>query len=278
MKILLSPTDYTFSASAKTITFTAPPNEISNVLSITNVTRGVIYFLPQAALTGTLDAAVLTLAATTSTDGHADNDDLQIIIEDGREPALETGGNLAGIRTDLGTDGTTPPALPGGSTGVRGWLRYLASLIPGAPFAVTGTFWPETQPISGNVTISNSSVEISNDAGNPVPVSASTLPLPNGASTSDKQDLLYTLLDDLNSHTQVNKTYLSSLVRSIGQTLPDIGGRIRVVVDSGVAVSTVSTVTTVSNQSNLGGYSAADQIPALMHLSADSLRRNISIT
>jgi hypothetical protein len=67
--------------------------------------------------------------------------------------ALESGGNLAGIRTDLGTDGSTPPTLPGGSTGVRGWLRYLASLLP----SLASGRWPVdgsgvTQPVSGTVT------------------------------------------------------------------------------------------------------------------------------
>lgn len=46
--------------------------------------------------------------------------------------------NTAGTRTDLGTDGTSPPTLPGGSTGVRGWLRYLASLFPTSLGAKTG--------------------------------------------------------------------------------------------------------------------------------------------
>ncbi|SFM82714.1 spike base protein, RCAP_Rcc01079 family [Methylobacterium pseudosasicola] len=36
----------------------------------------------------------------------------------------------ADLNAGLGTDGTSPPSLPGGATGVRGWLRYLASLFP----------------------------------------------------------------------------------------------------------------------------------------------------
>jgi hypothetical protein len=78
-----------------------------------------------------------------------------------------------------------------------------------------------------------------------------------------------------------------ALSRSIGQSYPDVAGRLRVAVDSittALTLSTVTTVTTVttvgtvSNQTNLGGFAAADQIPALMHLSADGLRRNISVT
>lgn len=63
---------------------------------------------------------------------------------------------------------------------------------------------------------------------------------------------------------------------------PDTAGRMRVSLDSATAtipaVTTVTTLTTLTNQSQVGGYGANDQIPALMHLSADSLRRNITIT
>jgi hypothetical protein len=43
-------------------------------------------------------------------------------------------------------------------------------------------------------------------------------------------------------------------------------------------VTTVTTVSSVTNQAQMGGFAAQDQVPALMHLSADSLRRNISVT
>lgn len=35
---------------------------------------------------------------------------------------------VTALATSLGTDGSSPPALPGSATGVRGWLRYLTSL------------------------------------------------------------------------------------------------------------------------------------------------------
>jgi hypothetical protein len=43
-------------------------------------------------------------------------------------------------------------------------------------------------------------------------------------------------------------------------------------------LSTITTCSTLTNQSQVGGYGANDQIPALMHLSADSLRRNITVS
>jgi hypothetical protein len=86
---------------------------------------------------------------------------------------------------------------------------------------------------------------------------------------------------------------VQSLNRSIGQSMPDVAGRLRVVVDAITAsltlatittvgtvttVSTVTTVGTVSNQTQVGGNSAFEQIPALMRLGADSLRRNVSVS
>lgn len=148
MKVLLPAAAYTFSATAKTLTFTSQvPASLESILVVENVTRtktvngrtqGVFYYLPQAGIPGTYASPVLTFDAATLTTGHQNTDRLQVWVEDGRDPALETGGNLAGIRADLGTDGTSPPTLPGSSTGVRGWLRYVASLIPASPFAVTG--------------------------------------------------------------------------------------------------------------------------------------------
>jgi hypothetical protein len=80
---------------------------------------------------------------------------------------------------------------------------------------------------------------------------------------------------------------VQSLTRSIGQSMPDVAGRLRVVVDAITAsltlatittVGTVTTVSTVTNQTQIGGLPAFEQIPALMRLGADSLRRNVSVT
>ena len=54
---------------------------------------------------------------------------------------------LAGVRTDLGTDGTTPPIVLGAGTGVRGWLRSIYEKLTGT-LQVTGTFFQATQPVS----------------------------------------------------------------------------------------------------------------------------------
>jgi hypothetical protein len=83
MKYTLPAANYSFNASAKTITFSGTiPARISNVMHVANITRGVIYFQPQAgvAFSGSYTSPVLTLAASTS--GHSSSDDLLIVLDD----------------------------------------------------------------------------------------------------------------------------------------------------------------------------------------------------
>ena len=85
------------------------------------------------------------------------------------------------------------------------------------------------------------------------------------------------------------RTVMQSLTRTIGQMLPDSSGRMRVNVETGgnitiqtlptlTNVTTVATLTTLSNQTSVGGFIAADYIPAIMNITAKQLRSNISVT
>lgn len=80
---------------------------------------------------------------------------------------------------------------------------------------------------------------------------------------------------------------LHSLTRTIGNAYPDVNNRLRVAIDAISAsltlatittVGTVTTVSTLTNQTQIGAINAAPQIPALMGLQVDTLRRNISVT
>jgi hypothetical protein len=70
---------------------------------------------------------------------------------------------------------------------------------------------------------------------------------------------------------------LQALTRSIGQMQPDTSARMRVNIEAGT-LPAVGTVSTLTNQTQIGGSPAFEQIPALMRLGADSLRRNITVT
>jgi hypothetical protein len=107
---------FVFDASAKTVTFSAPvPASQASILGILNVTNNAWLYLPvKTGYGGTWATPVLTLAASTT--GHANTDSLQIFYDDGVSSDL-----------GIGTDGSSAPTLPGGSSGVRGWLRQLWS-------------------------------------------------------------------------------------------------------------------------------------------------------
>ena len=99
----------------------------------------------------------------------------------------------------------------------------------------------------------------------------------------------------LDSTLQALRLAVAALTRTVGLLTPDMSGRMRVTLESApavvpasqsgtwnlgtvTAVTTCSTLSNLTNQSQVGGYGANDQIPALMHLSADSLRRNITVS
>jgi hypothetical protein len=86
---------------------------------------------------------------------------------------------------------------------------------------------------------------------------------------------------------------INMLTRTVGQTLPDAAGRQRVVLDAITGALTLATVTnitnlptlanvttlaTLSNQTNIGGFAASEEIPCLMRMRADTLRRNIQVS
>jgi hypothetical protein len=84
---------------------------------------------------------------------------------------------------------------------------------------------------------------------------------------------------------------LELLASQSSRFMPDTSARSRVNVETGTvavsslptlaAVTTVTTVTTtgtLTNQTNIGGIAANPQIPSLMMLTADNLRRNITVT
>jgi hypothetical protein len=78
---------------------------------------------------------------------------------------------------------------------------------------------------------------------------------------------------------------INSLAKSIGYALPNAQGfpimemRQATAANLNATVAgSLTTLATLTNQAQIGGFAANDQIPSLMHLQADNLRRNISVT
>lgn len=89
--------------------------------------------------------------------------------------------------------------------------------------------------------------------------------------------------DELIEALEAMRFAVQALTRSIGQMMPDTAQRMRVNIEAGTlptvtTVGTVTTLGTMTNQTQIGGLAATEQIPSLMRLGADSLRRNISVS
>ena len=122
---------------------------------------------------------------------------------------------------------------------------------------------------------------------NPMPITA-----PNALGVSATGALTTTETGELVEAIEALRMAVQSLNRSVGQTLPDTANRMRVNIETGsnvaitslptlstvTTVGTVTTVATTSNQTSMGGIIAVDQIPALMCMAAQGLRRNITVT
>jgi len=87
MKVLV--TNYTFNASAKTVTFNSYSNiELNRLLLITNATRNtIIYNFASPALGGTVSGNTITLLTDTSM--MANDDKLQIFYGNEDTPATD---------------------------------------------------------------------------------------------------------------------------------------------------------------------------------------------
>lgn len=103
---------------------------------------------------------------------------------------------------------------------------------------------------------------------------SSTNPMPVVVSTGELVEAMESL-----------RIAIQALSRSgLGQAMPDAAARLRVALDSIsasltlAAVTTVSTVSTLTNQTQIGGFAATEQIPAMMRIGAETMRRNITVT
>jgi hypothetical protein len=102
--------------------------------------------------------------------------------------------------------------------------------------------------------------------------------------TSEASPLPVQVLGEAIEAIEAMRMAIQALTRTIGLMQPDTAARMRVALDSVSAnltlgtVSTVTTVSTLTNQTQIGSFAATEQIPSLMRLGADSLRRNILVT
>jgi hypothetical protein len=104
---------------------------------------------------------------------------------------------------------------------------------------------------------------------------------------SDANPMPVAVYGELIEAIEAMRMAIGALTKTIGYAMPNTLGQPIMEVRQATAANLVMTVgsisggqtlATLTNQTQIGGFAANDKIPALMHMQADSLRRNISVT
>lgn len=144
--------------------------------------------------------------------------------------------------------------------------------------------------MSDNVTV-NGSVIATDDVGAGVQAQRAKIMLGDDGVDAGNVSLANPMpvapVGELIEALEAQRIALEALTKTIGLSMPDVAGRLRVAIDaiSGsltlatiTTVATVTTVSSVTNQAQIGGYAANAQVPAIAQMAADNLRRNIQVT
>jgi hypothetical protein len=221
--------------------------------------------------------------------------------------------NTGAIAGTVALDAPTLAALESitAATGGLTNAELRAAAVP-----VSATFWQATQPVSFTwAGLTDAQLRAS-----AVPMSAASLPLPADAATQTtlaSVDGKLPVLDagripvvlppggggltdselraaavpvsvagELVEAIEALRCAVRTLTRTVGLTLPDAAGRMRVNLETGTTavtgtltgVTTVTTLATLTNQTQVGGLAANEQVPALMRIGTANLRNNILVT
>jgi hypothetical protein len=130
--------------------------------------------------------------------------------------------------------------------------------------------------------IATREVPYSGDTANMQVVSLATVTGPDDGKTAtdvtEGTPLPVAVYGELIEAIESMRMAVNALTKTIGYALPNASGQPIMEVRQATAANLNANVTTLTNQTQIGGFAANDQVPALMHLQADSLRRNIGVT
>ena len=134
-------------------------------------------------------------------------------------------------------------------------------------------------------------VQVTTDTTRPISVTGSEVSISNLAEIATEANPLPVSVEaEVLETLSALRVATELLAAQSSRFMPDTSGRNRVAIESGgvtissgtlTTVTTVTTVTTtgtLTNQTNIGGLAANPQIPSLMMLTADNLRRNITVS
>jgi hypothetical protein len=108
----------------------------------------------------------------------------------------------------------------------------------------------------------------------------------DGGDVSSSTPLPVAAYGELIEAIEAMRIAIAALTKTIGFALPNALGQPIFEARQGTAGNLLmtanlagnQTLATLTNQTQMGGFASNDQIPALMHLQADNLRRNITVS
>lgn len=187
---------------------------ISGSVSVTGTASVSVANFPSVQAVSAVALDVRKLTATdvvTITGGSGQASDVKVSL-DGEQVAIS---NFPATQTIAGT--VSVDQLPAGNNNIG---DVDVASVP-APLNVIGA-GPATSALRvhlsdeslaelENITVNVGTVEITNDAGNAIPVSAASLPLPTGAATAANQTSINTTLSSIDSKQSVGNTHLENI-------------------------------------------------------------------
>lgn len=226
-------TSYTFTPGAANVgtVVVSGTYALEQFLLITNVTDGVTIFQfnkPSKGGAVSTGGGNTTLTLEADTSGMSAGDRLQVFVDDGQNPQFTLTNASVEISNDAGNavpvSAASLPLPSGAATAANQGTANasLASIDGKAPALVSGRVPVDgsgvTQPVSGSVTvsgtvaISNSSVEIANDAGNPIPTGPAAQLNVTGSASANNTDLISVACDAYRSvNFQINGTWSGTI-------------------------------------------------------------------
>lgn len=240
-------TTYTFTPGAANVGTVAIAGTyaLESFLLITNVTTGdIIYQFNEPTKGGavTTGGGNTTLTLETNTSAMQANHRLQVFIDDGLDAEVTLTNASVEISNDVGNavpiSAASLPLPSGAATSANQTTANssLSSIDGKTPALVTGRVpvdgsgvtqpvsgpLTDTQlratavPVSGTVAISNSSVEISNDVGNPIPIGPSAQTNATGSASANNTDLISVACDSFRSvNFQITGTWVGTITSQV---------------------------------------------------------------
>lgn len=181
--------------------------------------------------------------------------------------------NIGGVEypRNILTDPAGNELTPASESAVNALATLLAGLLTNAQLRAAPL------DVSGEVALDAGTVSALTTGGGLTDTQLRAAPVPTAVQ------------DELIEAISAMRVAINGLNRAVGLTMPDALGRMRIIADTNTSINVnaittlptlaaVTTLSTLTNQAQIGGFSANDELPALMRASFAALRNNITVS